>query len=72
MHKRVCGEGSNPFVWPKLTKSEVIRCIEVSYIYGPSLTCWFDQWSHGGVRIPATATGRAAFRVRVSSILALL
>lgn len=30
MHKRVCGERSNPFTWPRLTEGEIEEMMEVS------------------------------------------
>lgn len=69
MHKRVCGERSNPFLWPKLTKSEVDKIVQVSEVPTPKFGSWLGKWSMN--RFRTVDGGKLAFRVRFVFLLSL-
>jgi len=56
MHKRVCGERSNPFQWPDLTPDEISDMLEISQlpsVINERLTTWLDEYSDR-YKLPST------------------
>jgi len=62
LHKRVCGERSNPFLWPKLTESEVDKFVQVSEMPTRKFGCWLGKWAMN--RFRTVEGGKLAFKVR--------
>jgi len=63
MHKRVCGERSNPFQWPGLRPEEVKDMLEISQLPSDSdgrLTTWLDGFS-AAKNLPSTLEVRKRF-----------
>ncbi|GAA5852175.1 hypothetical protein JCM5353_002394 [Sporobolomyces roseus] len=64
MHKRVCGEYSNPFRWPPLSQAEVERFVELSEIPTLRFGTWMGKWA--GTRYGSVESGRKAFRASLN------
>ncbi|GAA5823022.1 hypothetical protein JCM5353_007856 [Sporobolomyces roseus] len=64
MHKRVCGEASNPFRWPPLSQAEVERFVELSEIPTLRFGTWMGKWA--GTRYGSVESGRKAFRASLN------